>query len=133
MTGRGSLCQAPELMLAMVPPRQCWSWCNVAAESCWQWYCQCDVGRDAMSLPRLPCDAVAEVTLNMARCRCRVMLMMRLPSHVGDDDADATLVATLPRTMLTWHLVLSSRRTRTDESFVHLKLPTWETLCQIKT
>jgi hypothetical protein len=59
--------------------------------------------------------------------------MMRLPSHVGDDDADATLVATLPRTVLTWHLVLSSRRTRTDESFVHLKLPTWETLCQIKT
>jgi hypothetical protein len=37
-------------------------------------------------------DSAADATLVMARCRCRVMLAMALPSLIGDVAAEATLV-----------------------------------------
>jgi hypothetical protein len=37
-----------------------------------------------MSLPSLAGDDVAEVTLTIARCRCRVLLTMALLSHAND-------------------------------------------------
>jgi hypothetical protein len=57
-----------------------WPWCVVALKSCWQWCCR--------------------GVLAMLRCCCRVMLamalprrlghgVMSLPSHAGDDPAEA--------------------------------------------
>jgi hypothetical protein len=61
------------VMLMMVLSRWCWSWHNVAAESCEWWCCRGD--------------------LVATWYRCRVMLVMALPSHASD--GDGTTKATL--------------------------------------
>jgi hypothetical protein len=40
-------------------------------------------------------DSIAEAMLAVARCRCRVMLVMVLLSIAGDDTAESTLVVAI--------------------------------------
>jgi hypothetical protein len=44
----------------------------------------------AMVSPSHASDGVAEVILAMVRCRCQIILVMVLTSHVGDGSAEAT-------------------------------------------
>jgi hypothetical protein len=69
------------VLLVMALPRQCWSWCDIAIESCWWWRCQGDIGHGMMSLSSLASDATAEVTLVVVSCCYQVMLVMALSSR----------------------------------------------------
>jgi hypothetical protein len=46
--------------------------------------------RDAILLLSHAGDGAAEVTLVMAQCRCRVMLVMSMLSHAGNGAAEMT-------------------------------------------
>jgi hypothetical protein len=76
----------------MVLSRQWWSWRDVAIDTCWRWRCRGDISRGVMSLSSLPGDGVAEVTLAVVRCPCRVMLVMTLLSLADDGAGKETLV-----------------------------------------
>jgi hypothetical protein len=52
-----------------------WSWHDITIESCWRWCCW------VMLAMTLSSDFV------VAPCRWRVMIVMMLPSHAGDDTA----------------------------------------------
>jgi hypothetical protein len=87
-------------MLVMVLLNRCWLWRVVAVESCRRWHCQFDVGRGVMLLPSHASNGVAEVMLAVARCRCRVMLVMVLSSIAGDDAVESTLAVAVDQESL---------------------------------
>jgi hypothetical protein len=54
------------VLLVMVLPRRCWTWCDVATELCWRCHCQDDVGHGMMLLSSHTGDGTNEVTLIVA-------------------------------------------------------------------
>jgi hypothetical protein len=68
------------LVIVLALPSRCWSWRDIAVESCWWWRCRDDNGHGAV-----------EPTLAVAWQHCRVMLVMVMSSYAGDGTAEVTL------------------------------------------
>jgi hypothetical protein len=73
------------------------------SNQCWQWRCQGDIGRGAMSLPSHAGDGTAK---SCWRWHCRGNVghgVMSLSSLASDGAAEATLVMALPRRCWSLH------------------------------